>query len=410
MKTKRSWLVWFAPLLAAVPLAFTNCGGSTSNPGTSSGDDGGGGSGSTSTTGSSGTVNGSGQTSGTVAMTGAGAGSTTGTGATTGGGSGAGGTGSGSGGATTGTGATTGAGGTGAMSGSASTGATSGTPVEGGAADPCTDGTFMCRMGQLCDPALGCVQCLTNKNCPPAGAFNANAKVCVLGSCEVCGADTDCAAGQVCEPNTHTCRASCIGDGGTNCAMRGGAPICDTTTGACVACLTAKDCTNAMRPVCDPTTQQCVQCGANADCANNMNGKLCDTASATCVACLANTDCPMARPLCNANNHTCQAGCTTNMQCTTATGGVLPICDAANGRCVECTTAAQCPGTGAMCTGNVCMNGMGGMGTCNAPADCSPDGGGATPYCTGPGGRCVECLTRANCPANARACVGNRCF
>jgi hypothetical protein len=409
MKTKRSWLVWFAPLVAAVPIALTNCGGSTAGVAGGSGLDGGGGG--SGTTNGSGATSTSGATSGTLAGSGAGgSGTTANSGTATSGttaGTGAGGTGASTG--AGGTGASTGAGGTGASTGAGGTGASTGAST--GATDPCTDGMFTCRMGQQCSETLGCVQCLTNANCPPAGALNAALKVCVLGSCEACGADTDCAANQVCEPATHTCRASCIVDGGANCTARAGAPICDTTTGACVGCLTATDCKDAARPVCDPTSQQCVQCGANADCAAEMTNKLCDTASATCVACLANTDCPAARPACNANTHMCQAGCTASAQCVTSTGGELPICDTANGRCVECTTAAQCPGMGAMCTANVCTGGMGGTGTCNSPADCSPDGGGATPYCTGPGGRCVQCLVAKDCPGTGRVvCAGNRCL
>src|SRR5580658_1810940 len=247
MKTKRSWLVWFAPLIAAVPLALTNCGGSTTNPGIAgSGIDAGGASGSVNGSGSN--TSGTTPTSGTTMGTGAGAGSTAGSGMTaTSGTTAQAGAGTGATtGATGGTGATTGAGGTGATTGATGgTGASAG--ATSGATDPCTDGMYVCRMGQQCSETLGCVQCLTNANCPPAGGIgggNANLKVCVLGSCEACGADTDCAAGQVCEPATHTCRASCIADGGANCANRGGAPICDMTTGACVGCVTAKDCTN----------------------------------------------------------------------------------------------------------------------------------------------------------------------
>ena len=38
-------------------------------------------------------------------------------------------------------------------------------------------------------------------------------------------------------------------------------------------------------------------------------------------------------------------------------------------------------------------------------------GGGATPYCTGPGGRCVECLVAKDCPGTGRVvCADNRCL
>ena len=386
MKTKRSWLVWFAPLVAAVPLALANCGGSTSNPGSGGASPDGGGD--TSLSGSS-SGGGSGSTSsGSVATSGAG------------GTTGAGGSGSV---ATSGAGGTTGAGGSGAASGTASTGAASGATVDGGPDDPCTNGTYRCNPAQKCDPALGCVQCLTNANCPPGGAGNANLKVCVLGSCEVCGADSDCATGQVCYPSNHTCHASCLADGGATCGG-GRTPICDMTTGACVGCVTAADCKNtAGRAVCDATTQQCVQCGTDADCKGNPAGAVCDTASATCVQCEANTDCPMARPVCEAALHTCVAGCTADAQCTARNGGLTPICDTTNGRCVECTEASQCKVATDTCTDNLCLN-----AGCGSDTDCSADGGGATPYCVGT--RCVACINRSQCPANDRACTNGMCI
>jgi hypothetical protein len=383
MKTKRSWLIWFAPLVAAVPLSLMDCGGSTSNPGSSGAS--GGGSGTTAGTGAgSGTTAGTGATTGTAGGTGATTGTAGGTGATTG--------------TTGGTGATTG-----------TTGGTSG--GDAGGANPCTDGTYLCFGGQLCDPAVGCVQCLTNANCPPAGAGNATLKVCVLGSCEVCGANTDCAAGQVCYPSNHTCHASCDVDGGPTCAGTAGGggrtPICDTTTGACVGCVTATDCANSPRgAVCDPTTQQCVQCAVNADCKGAAGGAVCDTASSTCVACLADTDCPTARPICEIVGavHTCRAGCTTNANCAGrgVGGGGTPICDVPTGLCVECTMASQCMGAGAACTNNLCVNTQ-----CMGDADCNPDGGSATPYCLGT--RCVQCVNRAECPATSVACLNNVC-
>jgi hypothetical protein len=251
----------------------------------------------------------------------------------------------------------------------------------------------------MCNPANGqCVQCLTNMTCPMTRP------ICVAGTCEVCGTSADCTMGRVCEPSTHTCRASCAGDGGVMCGAFGGGNICDMATGACVGCVTATNCMNANRPICDPTTQQCVQCATNANCANNPNGKVCDTGNNTCVVCVTAADCGTGMQ-CNQFTHTCRAGCTTNMQCAGMAGGALPICDTATGACVECTMASQCMGAGATCVGNVCMAGAG--MTCNMNSDCSADGGGATPYCTGQGGNCVQCIARRQCP---NACVNNRCF
>jgi hypothetical protein len=293
----------------------------------------------------------------------------------------------------------------------ASTGTSSGAAVDGGSNDPCTNGTYRCFGAQVCDPALGCVQCLSSATCPPAGAANADLKVCVLGSCDACGTNADCPTGQVCYPSNHTCHASCDADaGGTACAAGGRTPICDQATGACVGCVTGTDC-NARAPICDPTTQQCAQCATSADCKGNANGPVCDTASDTCVLCLANTDCPAARPICNAATHACIAGCTTNAGCAgRGMGGgpggfggpMTPVCDTASGLCVECTTGTQCMGANATCTNNLCSQ-------CNSDSDCSDtDGGGATPYCEGT--RCVACVNRSQCPATARACTNGACI
>ncbi len=393
---KQIWLMWFAPLVAAVLLSLVDCGGgSYSGIGASSGNgvSSGSGSGGTTGTATSGTLT---AAAGTTAGGGASGTVEVGSGATSG---------------TIGETGTTAASGTLAISGSVggSGGIIGSTTDAGGPNDPCTNGTYRCVGAQLCDPALGCVQCESNANCPPPGAANAGAKVCVLGSCEVCGTNADCAAGEVCYPSNHTCHTSCVADAGA-CAAGGRTPICDQATGACVGCVTATDCT-ARDPVCDPTTQQCAQCVANADCKGNAMGAVCDTASDTCVACLANTDCPAARPICNAVAHVCIAACTTNASCAArggpggpggfgGMGAMTPICDTATGLCVECTTAAQCTGVNPTCTNSMCS-------TCNADSDCSVDGGGATPYCEGT--RCVACVNRSQCPATALACINGAC-
>src|SRR5580693_136042 len=258
----QGWLMWFAPLVAAVPFSLVDCGG-----GSYSGIPGSGGSvsGSSSGDGNVGVGTSGTSTSGTPTVGGSvgavGASGTVSIGEATG--------------ASTGTtvatsGTTVATSGTVALGG---TGTVAGSTVDAGPNDPCTNGTYRCFAGQLCDPALGCVQCETNANCPPPGAAAAGAKVCVLGSCEVCGTNADCAAGEVCFPSNHTCHASCVADAG-ECAASGRAPICDQATGACVGCVTATDC--PMRaPVCDPTTQQCAQCATSADCKGNAMGAVC---------------------------------------------------------------------------------------------------------------------------------------
>jgi len=50
-----------------------------------------------------------------------------------------------------------------------------------------------------------------------------------------------------------------------------------------------------------------------------MGAPVCDSATNRCVACLVDTDCPMQRPHCNTTNHACEQ-CLTDADCTN--GGV----------------------------------------------------------------------------------------
>jgi hypothetical protein len=175
-----------------------------------------------------------------------------------------------------------------------------------------------CSQGQQCDPALGCVDCTMDSQCP------ASARYCVLGSCVQCRANTDCGGTTTpsCWPSDHTCHAACTGN--QQC-QNGNAAICNTSTGACVGCSKPADCAKS-QSVCDSTTQQCVQCSSPADCAGTSTPAC---ARNHCVQCASNADCSGTRPYC-------------------ASGGDNPW------MCVQCIQNAQCPSSTPNCNGGTC--------------------------------------------------------
>lgn len=222
------------------------------------------------------------------------------------------------------------------------------------------------------------------------------------------------------------------------------APICDTTAGVCL-CNTTADCTRSpTAPVCDAATRTCVACSSDAQCAAidptrpacattgpdagrcvvcNTDAQCsgatprCETRSHTCVACLTSRECTdPARPVCDPSAHACRpcnaavAGeCTEDglticaglgpnagrcVQCTTNANCTSRVCDFTTNRCVGCTTNGDCAGSTPICdrTAHTCR-------AC-AAGDCAD----ATPACATAGrsaGRCVECTT-----AETRACGG----
>ncbi len=175
-----------------------------------------------------------------------------------------------------------------------------------------------CLGGQLCDPSLGCVACLTDANCP------ASARFCVLGSCVQCTQNDDCGGTTPsCWLATQTCHPACVSN--QQCADEGNAGLCNPSTGACGGCMTAADCPTSAS-VCDATTLQCVQCVTRADCAGTSTPACLRT---HCAQCAADADCPGATPFC-------------------VLGGDSP------GRCVQCLQNAQCPSTAPSCNAGTC--------------------------------------------------------
>jgi Cys-rich repeat protein len=95
-----------------------------------------------------------------------------------------------------------------------------------------------------------------------------------------CLADDQCPSGYLCGAEQQ-CHAGCTI---TN-ACGGLRPICDTATGACVACRANTDCP-AVAPLCDPTGL-CVQCESASDCKAPL--PVCN--DNLCVECAKDQDC-----------------------------------------------------------------------------------------------------------------------
>ncbi len=325
--------------------------------------------------------------------------------------------------------------------------------VPGSSSTTCSFAGAGCKYG--CSPTLGCVQCQTatsTTDCPN------NAPVCIadLGQCGECAQTSDCNAGEVCEPATHTCAASCTTN--NDCAGFGGpgggnnAPTCDTTTHACVGCTadTAATVCTGTRTFCDPVRMQCAECLSRDNC--GVATPACDVQTGTCVQCLVDTDCrdgacatdhlchpfchansdctTPARPVCdtqtgicgecaanadcatNANNlhlcnttsHTC-VGCTANTDC--AATPTTPVCQTRTNVCVACAANTDCPSTAPICR----ARGVGAAGEpqcvqCQANTDCTTA---ALPRCNAQTGTCVQCATNADCTAATPTCTNGTC-
>ena len=128
-------------------------------------------------------------------------------------------------------------------------------------------------------------------------------------------------------------------------------------------------------------------CTASADCAAPL--PLCDQAQGRCVECLIGSDCSNGA-LCAAGACRVSGACTNSRECTAGL-----VCDGQ--RCVACVTAAECA-QGQVCTGNACRN------NCDSDLACV----GAGLLCDRASGHCVECLTANDCQGG-RSCDQGNC-
>lgn len=238
-----------------------------------------------------------------------------------------------------------------------------------------------------CDPNLGCVECAVDPDCTGADKF------CVRGRCEACRANKDCGvAAPVCAPGDNRCHLSCVGDAAVTC--QGNAPTCDTTTGACVGCLTGATCP-AGSPLCEPTTKTCVECTTNAECPATR--PRCFLADFKCVECASNADCAGGK-VCDPVERRCVATCSSNAQCSAPT----PVCDTTASSCVQCLVKADCAG---IPTRPLCNTQRDRCVQCITATDCNADAG--TPFCDND--RCAQCKDDKDCPGVNPKCNNGTC-
>jgi hypothetical protein len=125
-------------------------------------------------------------------------------------------------------------------------------------------------------------------------------------------------------------------------------------------------------------------CSAQNPCAAPL---VCE-ASGECVECIIDANCSGATPACDAATKRC-------VTCKASLGCTLPyVCSPSAPVCVlPCVMdSSECPGFIDGCRANVCS-------TCNEDDDCGP-----ALFCDVPHGRCVACLTDANCSAPTPKC------
>jgi hypothetical protein len=259
-------------------------------------------------------------------------------------------------------------GGPGSGAGGNATGGAVGTAgaAAGGAAG--SDPSTICRRlncedsGRLCNAVTAaCVFCLGDADCHTGMFATANPNTVCLpsGTCG-CTADPQCAGqqeGTRCVQSLQQCGcqsdADCFASGALTCAPshRCGCtsnqdclgrlgtastpiPVCDTSTGTCVQCVTDADCTDPNNRVCDPTYRRCGPCRTSTDCAQNSNGPVCqdlgqfDTGIGMC-------------------------GCNTDQDCVGRAGGPHCVSNGSPYKKCGCVTVDDCAGDP---EGSACIN------------------------------------------------------
>lgn len=240
--------------------------------------------------------------------------------------------------------------------------------------------------GSICNTVnSACVECSQGSDCT-----DPNASGCSNGQCGRCLSTSDCGSGQSCtqfdgtgtgfSPGQCQCtgNAGCgstqpvclrgmsqLDVSGTGCGCTKASDCtdgykCDSVvTHECQPpCKTDDDCTNSSLPACNTSTGACVECLSSNDCDDEGP---CLTTTNTCVECLSDDDCEDA--VCMTSTHTC-VQCVSNSNCQNQDG--TNVCGPMN-TCVACATDSDCVGSplGPVCQYQTCG--------CHTTNDCTDD-------------------------------------
>jgi Cys-rich repeat protein len=164
---------------------------------------------------------------------------------------------------------------------------------------------------------------------------------CESAECERCVLDEVCGSGALpllCHPRTGECLLACDPD------PDAGAPIvcpstlrCEPRLALCVECVTALDCTGALRS-CDAERGECVGCVSDDAC--SPSAPACDIPNQRCVQCTDDSHCPTG--VCQTPRFVC-VECEIDYDCPAVGGDDDDVrCHPELLICVECLSNADC--------------------------------------------------------------------
>jgi hypothetical protein len=214
------------------------------------------------------------------------------------------------------------------------------------------------------------------------------------GRCVACLAATDCK-----DPLRPLCssESSCVECNSSTDCKDLARPVCDAATASCVGCLQSSQCVKLELPVCDANTLECVQCLQSAQCSSVTGKPVCDANLKACVECLAATDCKTtAKPACELMSKVCVA-CVANTGCLSAT---KPVCNSATHTCVGCLQSSECTAAAGK---PVCDPGTLTCVGCLQKSDCTNP---SAPVCDIASRTCVGCLQKSDCAGSSNCALG----
>jgi concanavalin A-like lectin/glucanase superfamily protein/uncharacterized protein DUF2341 len=261
-----------------------------------------------------------------------------------------------------------------------------------------------CRV-DVCDGGGGCtvVDAIDGTGCS-GDAVGCTDDECQSGSCQHIVNNSNCPDdGNFCNGNEFCDAVNDCDSTGDPCT--GGGQLCDGANTRCVDCLAAGDCDDSVACTdnsCNPGPGTCVYTPNNDNCPNDgnfCNGlESCDAVS-DCVS--SGDPCTAGGQLCDGPNSRC-VDCLAAGDCDDSVSCTDNSCNPGSGTCVYTPNNGNCPDDGIFCNGSE---------YCHAVNDCDHSGDPCTAggqLCDVSGGRCVDCLTGADCDDTVD-CTDNGC-